>query len=204
MLNECMWAIGMALVTQCYSVRGLDVVAALNINSTISHLASVVYLSLGNTVGIIMGQMMGAGRPREEIKTSQFQLTALSVGSCLVFGGALIACSGLFPMIYKTSDSVRSLATALICICACFMPFNAYAHATYFTLRSGGRTVITFLFDSGFVWIANVPVAFCLSRFTSLHIIPLYALCLGTDVIKAVVAFFMVRSGTWIQNLAKK
>ncbi len=204
MLNEAMWAIGMALVNQCYSVRGLDVVAANNITSTISHLGSVVYLSMGNVVGIIMGQMMGAGLPREEIKRSQLQLTVLSVGSCLVFGLALIGCSGLFPMIYNTSDAIRSLATTLICINAAFMPFNAYAHATYFTLRSGGKTIITFLFDSGFVWIASVPIAFCLSRFTSVPIAPLYALCLSVDVLKCIIAYFMLRGGTWIQNLAKK
>lgn len=204
MLNEAMWAIGMALVSQCYSLRGLDVVAANNITSTISHMGSVVYLSMGNVVGIIMGQMMGGNLPREEIKRSQLQLTALSVGSCLIFGLAQAGCSGLFPMIYKTSDSVRTLATAMICINAAFMPFNAYAHATYFTLRSGGKTVITFLFDSGFVWGMSVPIAFCLSRFTSLPILPLYALCLSVDLIKCVVAYFMLRKGTWIQNLAKK
>jgi len=204
MLNEAMWAIGMALVNQCYSVRGLDVVAANNITSTISHMGSVVYLSMGNVVGIIMGQMMGAGLPREEIKRSQLQLTALSVGSCLVFGLALVGCSGLFPRIYNTSDTIRRLATTLICINAAFMPFNAYAHATYFTLRSGGKTIVTFLFDSGFVWVLSVPIAFFLSRFTAVPIAPLYALCLSVDIIKCVIAYFMLRRGAWIQNLAKK
>ena len=30
-LNEFLWAGGIAVLTQCYSVRGLDVVAGLNI-----------------------------------------------------------------------------------------------------------------------------------------------------------------------------
>ena len=83
------------------------------------------------------------------------------------------------------------------------IPFNAYVHAAYFTLRSGGKTGITFLFDCGFMWGLLVPLAFCLSRFTTLPIIPLYLICQGAEVIKSIAGYFMVRSGVWIQNLAK-
>ena len=32
----------------------------------------------------------------------------------------------------------------------------------YFTLRSGGKTVVTFLFDSVFTWVIVVPAAYLL------------------------------------------
>ena len=38
LLNETMWAAGMALLLQCYSVRGMNVVAGMNISNTISNL----------------------------------------------------------------------------------------------------------------------------------------------------------------------
>ena len=47
-INEVMWAAGLAVISYSYSLRGLDVVAALNINSTIINLFNVVYLSLGS------------------------------------------------------------------------------------------------------------------------------------------------------------
>ena len=204
LLNEFLWSAGMAMMNQCYSIRGIDVVAAMNICSTLSNLTSVVYLSMGNVVGIIMGQMMGAGVPREEVQDTDRKLIALSVVSCLFFGVLTASVSGLFPRIYNTSDSVRSIATALICVVACMMPFIAYNHATYFTLRSGGKTMVTFLFDSCFVWTICVPLAFCLSRFTTLPIVPMYALCLGTDLIKCFLGTWMLKKGSWIQNLAKQ
>ena len=37
LLNETLWAAGMAMLTQCYSVRGLNVVAGLNVSSTINN-----------------------------------------------------------------------------------------------------------------------------------------------------------------------
>ena len=41
MINEILWSAGMAMLMQCYSVRGLDTVAALNISSTISNLFNI-------------------------------------------------------------------------------------------------------------------------------------------------------------------
>jgi len=70
-------------------------------------------------------------------------------------------------------------------------------------LRSGGKTGITFLFDCGFMWGLLVPLAFILSRFTDIPILPLYFICQCAEVIKCIVGYFMVRSGVWIQNLAK-
>ena len=201
--NEFLWASGMAVMNQCYSTCGLDVVPAMNISSTIYNLGSVAFLAMGNAVGILMGQMLGAGQPEERLRDTNRKLIAVSVVSCLVLGGLMACVSGLFPMLYNTTEDVRGLATRLIIISAVMMPFNAYTNAAYFTLRSGGQTVVTFLFDSCFVWTICVPLAFCLSRFTAMTIIPLYILCQGTDLVKCVIGAFMIRRGAWIQNLTK-
>ena len=91
----------------------------------------------------------------------------------------------------------------LICVNAYPMPFAAYVNATYFTLRSGGQTLVTFLFDSCFVWLVCVPLAFCLSRFTPISIVPLFAICQGTDLVKCGLGAFMLKKGKWIQNLTQ-
>ena len=201
LVNEFLWSSGMAILNQCYSTCGLDVVPAQNISSTLFQLGSVVFLSMGNAVGIIMGQMLGAGNTEEEVRDSNRKLLALSVASGLVFGLLMASVSGLFPRLYNTTDTVRSLAAGLICISAIMMPFNSYTNATYFTLRSGGQTLVTFLFDSCFVWGVCIPLAYCLSRFTDMSIIPLYAICQGTDLVKSLIGAVMIKQGKWIQNL---
>ncbi|MBQ2006804.1 MAG: hypothetical protein II205_04480, partial [Bacteroidales bacterium] len=65
----------------------------------------------------------------------------------------------VFPQMYNTTDEVRSLASSMLVIVACAAPMHAFTHATYFTLRSGGKTWITFLFDCVFLWVVNIPVA---------------------------------------------
>ena len=201
LINEFLWSFGMAILNQCYSTCGLDVVPAQNISSTLWNLGSVVFLSMGNAVGIIMGQMLGAGQNRDEVRDTNRKLISVSVLSGAVFGLIIILFSGLFPKIYNTTDSVRLLATQLICISALMMPFNSFTNATYFTLRSGGQTMVTFLFDSCFVWVVCVPLAFCLSRFAHMSILPLYAICQGTDLIKSALGAIMLKQGKWIQNL---
>ena len=201
LVNEALWSSGMAIMNQCYSTCGLDVVPAMNINSTLFQLASVVFLSLGNAVGIIMGQMLGAGNSEAQVRDANRKLLSLAVVSGVVFGCVMASVSGLFPRLYNTTDEVRQLAMQLFCINAVMMPFISYTNATYFTLRSGGQTMITFLFDSCFVWGVCIPLAYCLSRFTDLPILPLFAICQGTDFIKCFIGAAMIKQGKWIQNL---
>ena len=201
LINEALWSSGMAILNQCYSTCGLDVVPAQNISSTLFQLSSVVFLSMGNAVGIIMGQMLGAGNSEAEVRDANRKLLTVSVASGIVFGTLMASVSGLFPRIYNTTPQVQQLAMWLICINAFMMPFNSYTNATYFTLRSGGQTLVTFLFDSCFVWCICVPLAYCLSRFTDLPIIPLFAICQSTDFVKCLIGAAMIRQGKWIQNL---
>lgn len=203
LVNEFLWAYGMAFLNQCYSLRGLDVVGALNITRVLTDISSVAFMAMGMSVGIIVGQLMGSGATEAEIRDADRKLITIAVLVCFVFGSLMAALSGVFPMLYDTEDSVRNLATQLICVGAAIMPFNAYTTSAYFTLRSGGKTAVTFLFDSCFVWFVIVPIAFCLSRFTGLPIVPLYICCQGTDLIKCVLGYVMIKRGSWIQNLAQ-
>lgn len=201
LMNEFLWASGMAFLNQCYSTCGLDVVPAMNISSTLYNLSSVAFLSMGNSVGIIMGQMLGAGNEETQIRDANNKVVAVSITSGVLFGCLMAAVSGVFPLLYNTTEEVRMLASRLIVISAIMMPFNAYTNAAYFTLRSGGQTVVTFLFDSCFVCGCSVPVAFLLSRFSGLSILPLYAICNALDLIKVCIGFYMIRKGSWIRNL---
>ena len=203
LVNEALWSAGMAVLSQCYSTRGLDVVSATNITNTIWNVFSVSFLSMGNAVGIIIGQMLGAGRDREEVRDTDRKLIVFSVAICVVFGLLLASVSGVFPKIYNTSEEIHALSTKLICIAAMMMPFSAFTNAAYFTLRSGGKVAVTLLFDCVFVWVVCVPLAFCLSRFTAMPIVPLYFCCQATETLKCVLGYVMLKRGTWIQNIVK-
>ncbi len=200
LVNECLWSLGMATLLQCYSVRGLQVVAAANIASTANTLFSVVYLSMGTAIAIVVGQNLGANKI-EEAKITAWRLIILSVLTCAVMGTLLAVVSPYIPMLYKTEQAVRNLATSFLRAVALLMPIYAFAHACYFTIRSGGRTGITFAFDCLCTWAIVVPVALVLANFTTMPIVPLYFTVQGLEFIKCVVGFIMVKKGIWIKNI---
>lgn len=200
MFNEMLWAVGMAVIVQCYAVRGLEVVAAQNISSTISNLFNIVYLQLGNCISIVVGQKLGAGQ-LEEAKDADNKIIFFDVACCACISVIMILLGGLFPEIYKTEPGIKALAKNFIIISAMAMPLCAFSHCSYFTLRSGGKTIVTFLFDSIYTWVVMIPYAFVLSRFTTLSITMVFFLVSFTEIIKVIIGFFMIKSNVWLQNI---
>ena len=198
--NETLWAAGLAMMNQCYSERGLDVVEANNICQTFFNVFSVAFIAVGSAIGILLGQLLGAGK-REEARASSMKLIAFSVFVSGMVALLFAISSEFIPLFYKTTDDVRLLATRLMQICALVMPLDAFANASYFTLRSGGKTITTILFDSVFSWRLAVPVAFVLSRYTAMPILPMFAICQFLNVIKCVIGFLLVKRGAWIVNI---
>lgn len=200
MINEALWAAGTAFLNQCYSRRGLAVVAATNISSTISNVFNVVFIALGSAISIIVGQLLGAGK-MEEAKDTDRKMIFFSVASCVVIGLVMAAAAPLFPGMYNTSEDVKELATSFIVISALCMPLYAFMHAAYFTLRSGGKTIVTFLFDSVFMWVVSIPFVLALVSLTNLPIVTIYLFCQLIEIIKCIIGFILVKKGIWIQNI---
>lgn len=199
-LNEFLWAGGMAALTQCYSMKRLQVIAGLNISNAICNLLNVVFVAMGNAVGIIIGQHLGASE-FEKAKRSAGKLQWFTAGLCLILTVILAACSMVFPSLYDTTEEVRHLGQWFIIITAVFFPIQGVLNVFYFTLRSGGKTVITFLFDSVFTWVVSVSLAFALCSYTALPVLAVYALVQSADLVKVVAGHILVKKGVWITNL---
>lgn len=199
-VNETLWAAGIAAQMQAYSNRGVMVVSGLNINSTIANVFNVAFIALGDAVAILVGQLLGAGKTEEAKRTSS-RIIVFSVSICIILGTVLFFTAPLFPQIYNSPDEIKLLAEKFLRVTAICMPLMGFLHATYFTIRSGGKTFITFLFDSAFLWVVAVPVAYVLTLYTGLDIVTVFLLCNLVDLIKATVGFILLKKGVWINNL---
>ncbi len=200
LVNELLWSSGMTVMNQCYSLRGLEVISAVNISSTVSNLFFCAFFSMGATVSIIVGQHLGAGELKKAVDEDR-KLIAFSVALCACIGAVMAALAPQIPRVYNTTAGVRDLAARMITVSACMMPFLAFTNTCYFTLRSGGKTIITFLFDSVYVWVLCIPTAFCLSRFTAMPILPMYCIVQALELFKCVIGYFFLKSRKWVNNL---
>lgn len=203
LLNEFLWSAGVTMMTQCYSTRGLATVAGINICNTISNVFTIGMIALGSAVAIIVGQSLGSG-DFEEAQDYARKLQFFSVVFCAGIGIVMAAVAPFFPYLYNTTDEARQLATMFILIMAVMQPFQAFTNASYFTLRSGGKTGITFLFDSGFQWSVCVVVAVILAYGTQMAVVPMYLICQSLEIIKCVIGFVLLKKGIWLHNLSEE
>ena len=200
-LNETLWSLAMTFQTQCYSTCGLNVVGALNIVSTINTMGTVITTSMGNTVGIIMGQMLGAGSSRESLRLENRRLLRFAFVAGAAFALLLATTAGFFPNFYNTTAEIRAMAASMILLLSLTKPFQCYHVSVYYTIRSGGQVLQTMLYDSGFLWIVVAPVTFLMCHFVPLPFPAVYGLCMLPEVLKAIFGKYLLRRDSWIKNL---
>ncbi len=203
LVNEILWSLGMTFINQFYSTRGLNAVAALNITSTAWNLFCVIMFAMGSAVSIMVGQRLGAGQ-MEEARDVDRKLIFLTEVIHVLIGLAMILAAPYVPLLYNVGPDVRDLTRQMLIIAGLSLPLHSFAHVTYFTIRSGGRTGITFLFDAVYTWLVTVLLAFCLTRFTSLPIVQIYCCVQFIDIIKLVIGLLMLRSDFWARNVVNE
>ena len=200
MVNEILWSSGMTTLNQIISTRGLEAVSAENIASTVSNLFFCAFFAMGTTVSIFIGQDLGSGDFDKAIDDDR-KLIAFTLVFSTAIAVVMALVAPLFPEIYNTTQTVKTIASRMILVNAIMMPANAFTNAAFFTLRAGGRVWVTALYDSIYLWVLSVPITLAIVRLTSLSAVNVYALSYSIDLIKCVFGFILVRSGIWINNL---
>ncbi len=200
LFNEFFWSLGMSLLSMAYSLYGISVVAGYSISSTVMNLASIAFISLGNSIGIIIGKQLGANKFKEAVDTDR-KLIAFSAFLSAVIGVVVFLVGDKIPLLYNTTEESKELAGYFIRVCAMFIPVHAFANATYFTIRSGGKTLVTFLMDSVFIMCVSVPIAFSLYYVFKLPIWYTFPIVQCIDIIKVIIGIILVKKKVWLNNI---
>ena len=200
MINEILWSMGRTFVNRSYSLRGIEVIAATNITTTAWNLFCIIMFGFGTAVSIIVGQRLGA-EDREGAIDSAYKLLFATFASQCVVGVLLIGSAWLIPMMYNVEPYAKELSTKFLIICGLVLPLESIVHDMYFTIRSGGKTFITFLFDSVYEWAIPCVISYVLCRFTSLDIVWIYFIVMFAGTVKLLVGIPLLRSGFWANTL---
>jgi len=196
LLNEVLWSLGTTFINQNYSTRGITVIAATNITTTAWNLFCVIMFAMGTAVSILVGQRLGAG-DREGAVDVDRKLLFFTFASHCAIALLIIASAPFIPLLYNVEPEVQALATKCLMVAGASLPIHALIHVIYFTVRSGGKTGITFLFDSVYTWAVPAMLSLFLCRFTSLPIIWVYFIVQFSDIIKLAIGIPMIKSGFW-------
>lgn len=200
LINEFLWAAGMSVLSMSYSLHGIAVVAGYSISSTVVNLLSISFQALGSSISIIAGKLLGAGKFDEAISTVK-KLFAFTLSASVLVGVSIFVASKPILLLYNTTQEAKDFAEYFMIVTAFVSPINAIAHASYFTLRSGGKTLVTFIFDSVFLLCFVVPFAFILYYAFDLSIFIIFPLVQCTDIIKDIVGLTLIKKKVWVNNI---
>ena len=202
LLNEVLWSLGMTVLVMAYTYRGEDgVVSAYTISSTVSNLFYIIFAAQSAAISVMVGNELGANK-LESAEKHAYQLLFFATVVAIAFGALLAIISPFVPHLYpEASANAKAMATRFMLIVALFLPLYAYNTGCFFVLRSGGKTSLTFIFDSGFMWVIAVPAAFLLALFTPLEITLVYFVVQCFDLIKSIIGTKMIIGKSWIKNL---
>ncbi|MBE6680344.1 MAG: MATE family efflux transporter [Ruminococcaceae bacterium] len=203
MINEIVWSLGTTFINQCYSTKGTFAYAATNINSTAWNLFCTIMFAMGTAISIILGRELGKGEREKAIDLNR-KLQFFNVAVHIVMGGLLVVVAKYIPLLYDVEPEVRDIASGLLVISGITIPMHSLVHGIYFAVRSGGKTIVTFLFDSGYTWAVPAVIAFLLVTFTNLGIVPVYLIVQISDSIKMTIGLIMLKSGFWANTIITK
>ena len=203
MINEILWSLGTTFINQSYSQKGEVALAAININTTAWNLFCIIMFAMGTAISIIIGKELGKGNKEAAIDLNR-KLQFFNVVVHVIMGMSLIIAAKFIPELYNVEPEVKEIAVKLLMVSGCALPMHSLVHGIYFTVRSGGKTMVTFLFDSVYTWAVPAMIALALVTFTTFDIVWIYAIVQASDALKMAIGLLMVKSGFWANTVIDK
>lgn len=211
MCNETLWGLGTSLFPTImgHMAGSKEILAAYAIAGNITNLCTVGIFAIAGTAAILIGQEIGSGAPREEVKSLGGLLDALSFLFGFLMGGICLALLYLFivPVLYplfKLSPQAGEICTLMLTIGFSIMPLRAFDTTNIVgVLRGGGDVRMATLIDLTPLWLAAIPLAALCGLVLKLGILWVYLAMLSENVIKCFLGVLRYRSGKWVRDVTQ-
>lgn len=200
--NEMLWSLGMATLYMLYAKGGTNVMAGYTAASTVADLFFVAFAGMATATTILVSQPLGAN-DLEKAKDNGYKMIGTSAILAFLISLVMFLFSGIVPIIY-TELSVEAIGFAeqMLRIQAVMFMFYMISAQNYFILRAGGDVISTFIFDSGFMWVINIPIVYFLVMYTTMPIVWIYFFGQATEFIKIAIGRYFLKKEKWVHSLA--
>ncbi|MFV0479411.1 MAG: MATE family efflux transporter [Anaerorhabdus sp.] len=200
--NEVGWSAGMATLFMLYSKGGSDIMAGYLVASTVSDLFFVLFGGMATASTVLIAQPLGANK-LDEGRRNGYQLIGFSMMMSLFFASCMFLFSFAIPYLYTDiSSGAVEFAGLMMKIQSIMFIFYMISTQNYFILRAGGDTISTFIFDSCFMWLINIPLVWGLTIFTDLPVYIIFICGQSVEFLKIALGTYLVRKEKWVHNLA--
>jgi Na+-driven multidrug efflux pump len=203
LINEILWSLGITAYQVIYARLGTEQLAAVNISTTITDLAVVAFIGLGNATAILVGNMIGSGDEQHAQAYAGRSLLLSFLGS-LLLGIALLTLSPFILSLYKVSPEVIIYARSVLLISASFLWLRMMNLIIFIGIfRAGGDTRFALLLDGFIIWLVGVPLTAYGAFVLHLPIYLVYLLTMSEEIAKWSLGLWRFFSHRWIHNLTE-
>jgi putative MATE family efflux protein len=199
--NEMIWSLGVTTQNIILARTNTDAIAAFNITNTVSQLTWVVFIGLGNGVGVLIGNKIGEGA-EDTARDYASRITRFAPLGAALIALILIPLSWLLPVLFNVTPNVIGIAAAMFIILACSYPFRAFNMTMIVGVcRAGGDTVFCVVYDLAFMWLVSLPLAAAATFIFHAPIWLIYLLIIMEDPLKMILGLWRLKSGKWLHNV---
>lgn len=190
-------SLGMVVMAGLITSFGTSAIASYGAGSNIVQLIIIISIGLAAATSVLAGQNIGAGKHERAEETGWLSIktsfTALTIIGSIIFFLAPLLIKFFIPndpaVIIGGSHFLKIVAFSFGLI-GIQMSVNAI-------LQASGNTVTSMFLTISSQWIIQLPLAFFLSRFTSLGLDGLWIALPLTSIIMAIISIIIFKLGKW-------
>lgn len=188
--------VSMFVLTLIIVPFGTRVIAANSLVSNVQGFIITPNLGLGNAVGVLVGQNLGAKQPERAVKT-----TLLGAGILEAF---LIACGVVIliwaeriVLLFNNDPTLVTISAAFLRITTAGYLIMGINAALMNCISGAGDTLPNMIINIIMIWVIQIPLTYILSHYTSLGVYGIRWAMVASTVVGTIAYFSYFRLGRW-------
>jgi len=210
-INEALWGVSLMLYPVIFGhmKNPQALLAAYTIAGNLEKLFTVAVFASGNTVAVVIGKELGAGRTDTVYgiaKSLSFLGLLLGLGSGLILLVSTLTFMRplVYPLFDLSSDAARA-ATSMLIILSSIVPLRNCGFALGIgVLRGGGDVKALAIIDVGTLYVFALPFAAVTGLILHLDVAVVYSAVAIEEVVKTILLIFRFRTKKWIRNVTRE
>jgi putative MATE family efflux protein len=202
-LNEAVWGLGFTLYSVIYSLMDKSYLAAYTIAGNIEKILSSAFFGFAIAAGIIIGQLIGAGKEKEARETGKtFNVLSAIIG--LFLSGMFMLLAPVIVSRFNLPPATMAVVKSFTIVMSMIIPLRCnWVVNAIGTLRAGGDTKFVFLLDTVFMWMLCLPLAAVFGLWLKLPVIWVILMPALEDACKWLFGLIRFCRGKWINNVTR-
>lgn len=202
-VNEFLWGFGDTMYSVIYGHIGTAAMAAMTLTWPIQSLSITgLFTGVSTAAAILVGNFLGKGEKKFAFELSSKFLKVGVMGSAAI-SGILFLTSRIYSNLFNVSAHTKQTTTVILYFFAAVLFVKVSNMILGGILRSGGKTMYTFILDILGTWGIGIPIGFISAFLWHLPIQWVYLLISMEEVVRLVLGIRIFKTKKWVERITE-